>query len=60
MRGAFSYLLWAERGKTLAAIGRIARVGFFQRNNLTEARAFLAIAGQADTTDPFALQTTVD
>ena len=53
--GAFNYLLWAERGKTLAAIGECAG-RLFPAEHLTEARAFLAIAGQADTTDPFALQ----
>lgn len=51
----FSYLLWAERGKTLAAIGECAG-RLFPAEHLTQARALLAIAGQTDTTDPFALQ----
>jgi polyhydroxybutyrate depolymerase len=53
--GVFSYLLWAERGKTLAAIGECAG-RLWDSEHLTQPRAFLAIAGQADTTDPFALQ----
>src|SRR5712691_4409317 len=53
--GAFSYLLWAERGKTIAAIGECAG-RLWDSEHLTQPRAFLAIAGQADTTDPFALQ----
>jgi polyhydroxybutyrate depolymerase len=53
--GGFSYLLWAERGKTLAAIGECA--GRLQDStHLTQPRAFLAIAGQADTTDLFVWQ----
>src|SRR5258705_4900431 len=51
----FSYLLWAERGKTLAAIGECA--GRLQDStHLTQPRAFLAIAGQADKTDLFIWQ----
>ena len=53
--GVFGYLLWAERGQTLAAIAECAG-RLFPAEHLTQARAFLAIAGQADTTDPFALQ----
>jgi len=53
--GAFSYLLWAERGKVIAAIGECAG-RLWPAEQLTRPRAFLAIAGQADTTDPFALQ----
>jgi polyhydroxybutyrate depolymerase len=53
--GGFSYLLWAERGKTIAAIGECAG-RLFPAEHLTLARPLLAIAGQADTTDPFALQ----
>lgn len=53
--GGFSYLLWAERGKILAAIGECAgRLATSEHPN--EPRPLLAIAGQADTTDPFALQ----
>jgi polyhydroxybutyrate depolymerase len=53
--GGFSYLLWAERGKTLAAIGECA--GRLQDStHLTQPRAFLAIAGQMDKTDLFAWQ----
>ena len=53
--GGFSYLLWAERTKTIAAIGEVAG-RLWPSEHLTEPRAVLAIAGQADTTDPFALQ----
>jgi polyhydroxybutyrate depolymerase len=53
--GGFSYLLWAERGKTLAAIGECA--GRLQdATHLTQSRAFLAIAGQRDKTDLFVWQ----
>ena len=51
----FSYLLWAERGKILAAIGECAG-RLWDSEHLTEPRALLAIAGTADTTDPFTLQ----
>jgi polyhydroxybutyrate depolymerase len=53
--GMFSYLLWAERGKTIAAIGEVAG-RLWDTEHLTEPRAILAIAGQKDTTDPYALQ----
>ena len=53
--GVFSYLLWAERPKTIAAIGECAG-RLWDSEHLTAPRAVLAIAGQADTTDPFALQ----
>jgi polyhydroxybutyrate depolymerase len=53
--GVFSYLLWAERSKLIAAIGECAG-RLFDPEHLPEPRALLAIAGQADTTDPFALQ----
>jgi polyhydroxybutyrate depolymerase len=53
--GMFSYLLWAERGKTIAAIGEVAG-RLWDTEHLTEPRALLAIAGQLDTTDPYALQ----
>lgn len=51
----FSYLLWAERGKTIAAIGEVAG-RLWDSEHLTEPRPILAIAGQKDTTDPFDLQ----
>ena len=54
--GAFSYLLWAERDKILAAIGECAGRLWSPPEQLTQARAFLAIAGKADTNDPFAQQ----
>jgi polyhydroxybutyrate depolymerase len=53
--GLFSYLLWAERGKTIAAIGEVAG-RLWDSEHLTEPRALLAIGGQADHTDPFPLQ----
>jgi polyhydroxybutyrate depolymerase len=55
MGGVFSYLLWAERSKTIAAIGEVAG-RLSDSEHLTEPRALLAIAGHQDTTDPFALQ----
>jgi polyhydroxybutyrate depolymerase len=51
----FSYLLWAERGKTIAAIGEVAG-RLWDSEHLTEPRPILAIAGQKDTTNPFDLQ----
>lgn len=53
--GSFSYLLWAERGKTIAAIGECAG-RLFPSEHPAAARAVLVIAGQADTTDPFVVQ----
>ncbi|MEP6635080.1 MAG: esterase [Acidobacteriota bacterium] len=53
--GIFSYLLWAERAKTLAAIGECAGV-LWNSEQLTQPRAFLAIAGTQDKTAPFNLQ----
>ena len=51
----FSYLLWAERGKTIAAIGEVAG-RLWQSEKLKERRPILAITGTADTTDPFTCQ----
>jgi polyhydroxybutyrate depolymerase len=51
----FSYLLWAERSNVIAAIGEVAG-RLWDTEHLTQPRAVLAIAGQLDTTDPFALQ----
>ena len=51
----FSFLLWAERAKTLAAIGECAGV-LWNSEQLTQPRAFLAIAGTQDTTALFNLQ----
>jgi polyhydroxybutyrate depolymerase len=50
--GVFSYLLWAERGHTIAAIGEVAGQ-LWPSEHLTEPRAALLIAGSQDTTDPF-------
>jgi len=55
MGGMFSYLLWAERSKTIAAIGEVAG-RLSDSEHLTEPRPILAIAGHQDTTDPFDLQ----
>jgi polyhydroxybutyrate depolymerase len=54
--GIFSYLLWAERSKVIAAIGEVAGRLYNPPEHLTAPRALLAIAGKADTTDPFASQ----
>jgi len=51
----FSYLLWAERGKTLAAFG-ICAGRLWPPEQLTEARAVLVIGGEADPVLPFSLQ----
>jgi polyhydroxybutyrate depolymerase len=53
--GVFSYLLWAERPKAIAAVGEVAG-RLDSAETLTTPRALLAVAGQQDTTDPFALQ----
>jgi polyhydroxybutyrate depolymerase len=53
--GFFSYLLWAERAKTIAAVGEVAG-RLDDAETLTTPRALLAIAGKLDTTDPFADQ----
>ena len=53
--GTFSYLLWAERGQTLAAIGEVAG-RYMGTQQLGPPRPLLAIAGHQDTTDPFPLQ----
>jgi polyhydroxybutyrate depolymerase len=53
--GNFSYLLWAERSNVIAAIGEVAG-RLAETESLTTPRAFLAVAGTADTTDPFAVQ----
>jgi len=53
--GIFSYLLWAERAKTIAAVGEVAG-RLDSAETLTTPRALLAIAGKQDTTNPFAGQ----
>ena len=52
---AFSYLLWAERGKVLAAFGIVAGA-IWPPTQLTEPRAVLVIAGQTDQVIPISLQ----
>ncbi len=51
----FSLLLWAERSKTIAAIGEVAG-RLHPSETTTLPRALLAVAGQHDTVAPFALQ----
>jgi polyhydroxybutyrate depolymerase len=53
--GVFSYLLWAARGTIIAAIGECAG-RLYPSTHPGDPRSVLAIAGQADTVDPFALQ----
>ncbi|HEV8368700.1 MAG TPA: hypothetical protein VGQ39_12180 [Pyrinomonadaceae bacterium] len=48
----FSYLLWAQRGNDLAAIG-VCAGALWDTTQLTQARALLAVGGQADGTLPF-------
>jgi polyhydroxybutyrate depolymerase len=52
----FSYLLWAERGGVIAAVGEVAGRLLDPPEHLTQPRALLAIAGRNDTTNPFAMQ----
>jgi polyhydroxybutyrate depolymerase len=51
----FSYLLWAKRAHTLAAIAECAG-RLWQSEHLAVPRPLLAIAGTADKTDPFCVQ----
>ena len=51
----FSLLLWAERAKTIAAIGEVAG-RLDPSETLTSARAVLVVAGRRDTVAPFAVQ----
>jgi polyhydroxybutyrate depolymerase len=51
----FSYLLWAERGKALAALA-ICAGRLWPSEHLALPRAVVVIAGRADQTVPFALQ----
>lgn len=51
----FSLLLWAERAKTLAAIGEVAG-RLDPSETLTSPRPFVAIAGRSDVVAPFAVQ----
>lgn len=53
--GIFSYLLWAERSKVIAAVGEVAG-RLWDSEHLTQPRSILAIAGLVDTTDPYAMQ----
>jgi len=53
--GIFSYLLWAERSKTIAAIGEVAG-RLWDTERLTQPRPILVIAGQQDHTDDFPVQ----
>ena len=53
--GGFTYLLWCVRANVLAALGECAG-RLFPADHPSQPRPVLAIAGQADTTDPFALQ----
>lgn len=49
----FSYLLWAERGNVVAAVGACAGKLESPPEQLTVPRPLLAIAGEADTVCPF-------
>ena len=51
----FSFLLWAERAKTIAAIGEVAGE-LDPAETLTSPRALLAVAGRSDMVAPFAVQ----
>jgi polyhydroxybutyrate depolymerase len=53
--GVFSYLLWATRAKTIAAVGEVAG-RLDPAETLTVPRALLAVAGRHDVVDPFVLQ----
>ena len=51
----FSLLLWAERAKTLAAIGEVAG-RLDPAETLTSPRPLVAVAGRSDVVAPFAVQ----
>jgi len=51
----FSLLLWAERAKTIAAIGEVAG-RLDAAETLTSPRALVAVAGRSDMVAPFAVQ----
>jgi polyhydroxybutyrate depolymerase len=51
----FSFLLWADRAKVVAAIGEVAG-RLHPSASLTSPRALLAVAGRADPVAPFAVQ----
>jgi polyhydroxybutyrate depolymerase len=51
----FSYLLWAQRAKTIAAVSEVAG-GLDPAETLTTPRALLAVVGKHDTTSPVANQ----
>jgi polyhydroxybutyrate depolymerase len=51
----FSYLLWADRAKMIAAVGAVAG-RLDPAETLTAPRALIAIGGTRDTTLPFPLQ----
>lgn len=50
-----SMLLWAQRPRTIAAVGEVAG-RLHPAEELTVPRAFLAVAGRADAVAPFAVQ----
>lgn len=52
---AFSLLLWAQRGQSIAAVGDCAG-RLAPSEQLTLPRAVVVIAGEADTTNPFTAQ----
>jgi polyhydroxybutyrate depolymerase len=57
---AFSYLLWVERGNTLAAIGAVAGVlTESERDKLAQPRSLISIAG-SDGNAPGAVQQTIE
>jgi len=58
---SFTYLLWVQRGNTLAAIGAVAGVLVeSERDKLTQPRALISIAGNGDGTAPGAVQQTIE
>ena len=51
----FSYLLWAERAKTIAAVGSVAGL-LDPSETLTVPRALIAVSGRQDPVSPFSVQ----
>ena len=51
----FSYLLWAERAKTIAAVGSVSGL-LDASETLTVPRALIAVSGKQDEVSPFSVQ----
>ena len=54
-RRDLSYLLWAERAKTIAAVGSVAGL-LDASETLTVPRALIAVSGKQDAVSPFSVR----